>query len=526
MGYFADETRLSRSDLERGPLPDNQSADVAVIGAGIAGLTTAYVLAGLGRRVILLDDGPLGGGETANTSAHLSCALDDRYHVLERQRGIEIAALAAQSHSAAIDAIERISRDEGIDCGFERVSGYLFLPPGEDDAVLDKELHSARAAGLSGVRRLETVPGLSFDLGRCLEFPNQGQFNPIEYLAGLARALERRGGRIYTGTHVRDVSTTKGIVIHASSGHRVRADSVVLATNASIVGDFTFDTSEAAYRTYALAAEIAPGSIPRALYWDTSDTPGDLDAPYHYVRVDPAPIANLDNGRPAADVLIVGGEDHRTGQADDGRRRWDRLEEWARKRFGIGNVRRRWSGQIEETADGLALIGRHPHADAEVYVVTGDSGMGLTHGTIAGLLLGDLITGKPNRWATAYAPDRGPIRGAMRFAGENLNTMVQYADYLRLGEVSSVDEIPAGRGAVIRQGLKLLAVYRDADGTLHEHSAVCPHRGGIVHWNSAEHSWDCPCHGSRFDACGHVLNGPANTDLAPAEVEDLHEARK
>jgi glycine/D-amino acid oxidase-like deaminating enzyme/nitrite reductase/ring-hydroxylating ferredoxin subunit len=374
---------------------------------------------------------------------------------------------------------------------------------------------------LSAVRRLATVPGSPAELGPCLEFPNQAQFNPIDYLVGLAAAIERRGGQIFTGVHVDDIDTSKGLVLRAASGVTVKAGAVVLATNSSILGDLTFDTNEAAYRTYCIAAEVPAGSIPHALYWDTSDTAGDLNAPYHFVRVDPAPVQTagaIENGKDH-DILIVGGEDHRTGQAEDGKERWNRLEEWARERYNIGSVRQRWSGQVLETFDGLAMIGRHPHAEGEIFVATGDSGMGLTHGTIAGLLLSDLVTGKPNPWKDVYAPARGPLRGAVHFAGENLNTMAQYTDWLRLGEVASVDQIPSGRGAVIRHGLKLLAVYRDADGNVHERSAVCPHRGGIVRWNEAEHSWDCPCHGSRFDPYGHCINGPANSELSPVDQE-------
>jgi len=237
------------------------------------------------------------------------------------------------------------------------------------------------------------------------------------------------------------------------------------------------------------------------LYWDTPD-------PYHYVRL---------TEEAGHEVLIVGGEDHKTGQADDTNERFDRLEEWTRERFPTsGELEFRWSGQIMEPVDGLAFIGRNP-GDQNIYVVTGDSGNGMTHGTIAGILLTDLILGRDNDWATLYDPSRISPQAAAEFAKENLNAVAQFGDYVTSGDVDDVSKIVRGSGAVIRRGLKKVAVYRDTHGVLHEHSAVCPHLGCIVDWNSTERTWDCPCHGSRFDTSGKVVNGPAISGLSPPE---------
>jgi len=217
------------------------------------------------------------------------------------------------------------------------------------------------------------------------------------------------------------------------------------------------------------------------------------------------------------EVLIVGGEDHKTGQADDTDERFVRLEEWTRERFPkAGEVEFRWSGQVMEPVDGLAFIGRNP-GDQNVYVATGDSGNGMTHGTIAGILITDLILGRDNEWATLYDPSRISLRGIPEFAKENLNAAAQFTDYVTGGDVDNVRDIARGSGAVIRRGLKKVAVYRDTQGTLHEYSAVCPHLGCMVDWNSPEGTWDCPCHGSRFDSSGKVVNGPASSALGPAE---------
>ena len=215
-------------------------------------------------------------------------------------------------------------------------------------------------------------------------------------------------------------------------------------------------------------------------------------------------------------MLIVGGEDHKTGQADDADERFDRLETWTRQRFPVEEVEYRWSGQVIEPVDGLAFIGRNP-GDKNIYIVTGDSGNGMTHGTIAGILLTDLILGRPNEWEALYEPSRISLRATPEFARENLNVAAQYGDYATTGDIEKPGELEPETGGVIRHGLKKVAVYRDTHGKLHECTAVCPHLGGIVHWNHGEKTWDCPCHGSRFDPFGKVLNGPANTGLGPAE---------
>jgi Rieske Fe-S protein len=218
------------------------------------------------------------------------------------------------------------------------------------------------------------------------------------------------------------------------------------------------------------------------------------------------------------DVLIIGGEDHKTGQADDTERRHSRLEKWARHRFPmITDIEFRWAGQVMESLDGLAYIGRNPGLHDNVFVVTGDCGMGMTHGTIAGVLISDLILDRENPWKSLYDPARKPIKGIGRFIKENVNVARQYADWVLPGDPVTKEDIPPGSGAVIREGMKKVAVYRDAVGTLHERSAACPHLGCIVQWNPTERTWDCPCHGSRFDKMGKVINGPSNVDLRPID---------
>lgn len=486
------------------PLPGDRQADVCVVGAGIAGMTTAYLLACEGRSVIVLDDGPLGGGETCRTTAHLSNALDDRYWWIEEVHGAEGARLAAESHGAAIDRIESIVSAEGIDCGFERLDGFLFNPAEKDPEDLSRELEAARRAGLAQVELLSRAPVLVFDTGPCLRFPRQGQFHPLRYLAGLAAAIRQRGG-LFFSAHADGIEGGPPASVATSGGASVRARSVVVATNSPVHIRFAIHTKQAPYRTYAIAAAVPPGSFPRALLWETGN-------PYHYIRIQGAGPGDAD------ETLIVGGEDHKTGQEENPEARLQRLEQWARERFPmIREITHGWSGQVLETVDGLAYIGPTPGGPENVFLATGDSGMGMTHGTIAGILLTDLLCGRENPWTSLYDPSRISLRAAGEFARENVNVALQYADYLSPSE--SAESIAPGEGAVLRRGARKIAAWRDERGTLHEKSAICPHLGCVVAWNRLEKTWDCPCHGSRFDVSGRVVNGPATGPLAD-EKED------
>jgi glycine/D-amino acid oxidase-like deaminating enzyme/nitrite reductase/ring-hydroxylating ferredoxin subunit len=480
------------------PLDGDAECDVCIVGAGIAGLTTAYTLGRAGKRVIVLDDGPIGGGETGRTTAHLSWALDDFYAEIEKVHGHDGARIAAESHRSAVDRIEAITREERIECDFERVNGYWFAAAKADEGVLDAEAAAARRAGVMDVTRVATVPGVPFHASG-LRFGNQGQFHPLKYLAGLARAIVRRGGRICSGSHVAEFEARpRRPQLKTSDKHTVTADAVVFATNSPVNDWVTMHTKQAAYRTYVIAVRIPRGAVAPGLYWDTRN-------PYHYVR-----LTRNDNEL----LLIVGGEDHKTGQADDNERRFGLLLEWTRQHFPMaGDIAYRWSGQVIEPNDYMGFIGLNPGSE-NVYIATGDSGQGMTHGTIAGMLIPDLILGIENRWVKLYDPSRVTARSAVPFLRENMNVAAQYVDWLTPGEVSSPDEIRPGSGAVMRQGAKKFAVYCDEDGTPHIRSAVCPHLFCIVDWNSVEKTWDCPCHGSRFDRYGKVVNGPANSDLA------------
>ncbi|NUQ20287.1 MAG: FAD-dependent oxidoreductase [Gemmatimonadaceae bacterium] len=491
-------------------LMKDATADVCVVGAGIAGLMTAYHLSREGKRVLVIDDGPVAGGESSRTTAHLSNAFDDRYYNIEKMHDARTARIVAASHTRAIDDLEQIARSEGIDCGFRRVDGWLFM--GDEDRrrhpdILDQELEAARRAGVS-VQHATHPPIPGRDVGPAIRFANQAQFHPVKFLAGLANAIVRRGGRIHTRTHAKGIEgTEQGAKVETSDGRTIRCDAVCVCTNSPISDYVVTHVKQAPYRTFVIAARVDGSAIQPGLYWDTPD-------PYHYVRL-------MKGDGSAEDFLIVGGEDHKTGQEDDAESRFQCLEQWTRERFPmIGEVAYRWSGQVMEPADYLAFIGPNPDGAPNVYIATGDSGNGMTHGPIAGMLLTDLVLGRKNEWAEIYDPKRVALRSASTLLEENLNVAKQYRDWVRPGETDDVANIPPGEGAVVRRGVHRVAAYRDEQGNLHERSATCTHLRCVVHWNSTEKSWDCPCHGSRFDAYGNVVNGPALMALGAPEQDD------
>jgi glycine/D-amino acid oxidase-like deaminating enzyme/nitrite reductase/ring-hydroxylating ferredoxin subunit len=493
------------------PLSADLTADVCVIGAGIAGLTTAYCLSQEGVNVIVVEAGEIGSGETGRTTAHLSNAVDDRFVTLEQTHGVDNTRLITESHTAAIDRIERIVREENLECDFNRLEGYLFVPPGESTDILDRELDAAHRAGLHAVSMVAKAPLDGFDTGKALLFPAQAQFHPVKYLAGLYRAITHRGGRVFTGSPVTEVHGGGEAFVKTSNNWTVKADAIVVATNSPLVSRLAIASRQAAYRTYAIAASVPGASVPQGLFWDTAD-------PYHYIRV----LRGVET-----DLLIIGGEDHKTGQNNQPSDAWTRLEVWARERFDkIQNIEFAWSGQVLEPIDHVAFIGRNPLDELNVFIATGDSGQGLTHGTIAGMLLTDVILNRPNPWEEIYNPSRIGVKAIGRFAGENLSNAVRYGAWVTNGDVDSEDEIQRDSGAIVRRGLKKVAAYRDQVGNIYERSAVCTHLGCIVNWNSGEKTWDCPCHGSRFDRYGNVINGPATRNLGVVEADAEEKPRK
>ncbi|CAN5565289.1 hypothetical protein BH18THE1_BH18THE1_08350 [soil metagenome] len=396
-----------REPLKFEKLAQNISVDVAIIGGGIAGITTAYLISQSGKSVVLIEDGYIGSGETGRTTAHITHALDDRYYNLIKKHGEKGAKLAAESHTAAMHFIDRVVREESIDCGYERLNGYLFLDTSDKKSTLEKELTALKNSGISDAKMIIKSPLDSADISPCILFPHQAQFQPLLYLRGIAQIMKRdRGVQIFTETHAKDIKNVNNeSIIKTSDGYNVTANNIVLATNAPIVDKISkIYEKQVAYRTYAIAVKVRKNMIPQALYWDTGNQKStDHVKPYHYVRFQRTGDKNYD-------LLIVGGEDHKTGDTksqNDLESRFKRLQLWMKKLFSIeGPIEYAWSGQVMEPLDGLAFIGQNPGKEKNIYIATGDSGNGITHGTIAGIILCDLISGKKNPWTDLYNPSR------------------------------------------------------------------------------------------------------------------------
>jgi glycine/D-amino acid oxidase-like deaminating enzyme/nitrite reductase/ring-hydroxylating ferredoxin subunit len=483
----------------------NITAEIVVVGSGMAGLSAAYELVMAGRQVVVVDRGAIGGGMTARTTAHLAPICDDWIHELIDLRGEQNARGFQQSQHEAVDRIEEIARQQAIECDFRRVDAFLF--PADDmdrDEALkqtDKEYEAARKVGAE-VAKVTGVPLRGFEDAPCLRYGRQATFHPTRYLKGLAQAIRAKGGRLFANSAIVTVDEEKDHVrLVSDTDVEIIAQQAIFATNVPINNRLEIHSKMAPYRTYAMAFALPRGSLPDALYWDMAD-------PYHYVRLSPGADGN--------DILIVGGADHKSGEADDQAARFEALAAWTRKLVpALGGETHRWSGQVMETLDYCGYIGRNP-GNHRIFVATGDSGQGMTHGAVAGLLLRDLIVNGSSPWAEVYDPARKTLKAAGTYIRENLTAAKSFAEYLAPGDVRNVDELQPGQGGILRDGARKLAACRDLDGTLHLHSAACTHLGCLVHWNETEQCWDCPCHGSHFAPDGAVLNGPAVAPLAKA----------
>lgn len=491
--------------LEKRPaLAADAECDLVVVGSGIAGLSTAYETARWGWKVVVIDRAEtIGGVMTPRTTAHLATELDDYYHYLIKAVGEDDARVYHESQVAAVNRIEAICEDEKIDADFARLDGYLIPAEPAHMSDLQSEHEACRSIGVD-VEWADEAPVLLPDGTRALRFPNQGRFHPLKYVRGLIEAIERREGRIFGRTvYVDHREEDDGVTVETEAGPTIHARAAMFATNSPVNDKVTLHTKQVPDRTYVIAGPVPKASAPDVLIWDT------LDA-YHYVRLQPLR---------EADLLIVGGEDHRTGEATDMDERFERLERWTRKRFPqFGEVRHRWSGQVMEPVDYMPYSGRNP-GNRNIYVHTGDSGQGITNGVAGALNIAALLFDQKAHFAEVLDPSRKAKAGTSLadFVTGRADDVKNLSEYVTGGDIASVDDLKPGDGAVVRRGLAKIAAYRNRDGKLVERSATCTHVGCIVHWNPLETCWDCPCHGSQFQPDGSVINGPAIRPLAEVE---------
>ena len=477
------------------PLKANSHVDVAIVGAGITGLTAALLLKNAGRSVAVIEADRVASGVSGHTTAHLTEALDLSYVAMIRDFGEDGARLAAQSGRAALAQIKRIVKEQGIECGFSTLPAYQYTEDPEMVEALEAEREAAARLGVD-LSRTAALP-LPFKVEGALRFGGQAQFHPVRYLRALLDLVQGGGSHVYEGCRVVDIEDDVPCRVTTESG-TVTANDVIVATHAPF-GNLVLQTKVASYRSYVLALRLHAGAKPLAgLFWDTEE-------PYHYLRSETTSEDSL---------LIVGGEDHKAGQDEDTLDRFEALLEFASSRFKVASIANRWSAQVIEPVDGLPLIGRDLLAK-HVHVATGYSGTGMTLGTLAAMINTDLILGRENPYQALYDPSRfKPVASIVDFVKENIDFPVRMLkDRLMGAEAGSLAEVAKGEGKIVDLAGEKTAVYRDDHGLLHAVSATCTHLGCLVAFNRAETTWDCPCHGSRFDKDGKVLNGPARDPL-------------
>jgi glycine/D-amino acid oxidase-like deaminating enzyme/nitrite reductase/ring-hydroxylating ferredoxin subunit len=486
------------SKLER-----DEEVDVLIVGAGITGLTAAYLLTLAGKRAAVLERERCAEIDTGHTSAHVTMVTDLTLSELAKTFGRDHAQAVWDAGLASIAQIDSVVRAEQIECDFAWVPGYLHAPLGStvptDSSMFRDEAALANELGFDAA----FVDDVPFVGGPGIRYADQARFHPRKYLAGVARAIADRGGMIFEATKADEFSDQPLAV--AANGRTIVFRDVVLAThtpligNASILHAALFQTKLFLYTSYVLAADVEKGRVPDALFWDTAD-------PYHYLRLE---------HRRDRDVVIFGGEDHKTAQAADTNACFERLERTLTSMIGDVRVTHRWSGQVIETSDRLPYIG--DTADHQ-FAGTGYSGNGLTFGTLAGMMATDRILGQSNPWRELFDPGRKKIRGGLwNYLTENKDyPYYMIRDRFAGADGKSVRAVPRGAGRVIDLDGKPTAVYRAPDGSTTKLSAVCTHMACNVEWNEAEKTWDCPCHGSRFRIDGKAIAGPAESPLSAA----------
>jgi glycine/D-amino acid oxidase-like deaminating enzyme/nitrite reductase/ring-hydroxylating ferredoxin subunit len=482
-------------------LNQDLTVDTVVVGGGITGLTTAYLLTKAGQSVAVLERQRCVGVDTGHTSAHLTMVTDTRLRELVQRFGRSHAQAAWDAGLAAISQIEELVAAHAMDVGFEWVDGFLHVPrDADEDAVAALRDDAALAASLGfSAEFVDRVP--AFDV-HGIRFEGQARIHPRAYLADLAKALTAQGGRIFEHSEANEF-LDEPLAVKAN-GHTIRCQDVVIATHTPLVGvggtlgAALFQTKLALYTSYVVAGRIRKGIIPDALWWDTAD-------PYYYLRVEP----HRDH-----DLLIFGGQDHKTGQADDTAECFEALERELKVRVPDVELTHRWSGQVIETPDGLPFIGR---TSERQYAATGYAGNGLTFGTLAAVMISEQIMGRTNPWTELFDPGRKAMtRGLWDYIKENADyPYYMVRDRILGAEGKTLRSVRRGGGAIIERDGQKVAAYRDERGYLTLRSPICTHMGCLVGWNASERTWDCPCHGSRFTPAGDVISGPAEAPLPP-----------
>ncbi|MDP1589233.1 MAG: FAD-dependent oxidoreductase, partial [Prosthecobacter sp.] len=488
------------------PVLKDLYADVLVIGAGVTGITAAYLVAKTGRSVIVLEKGKLCGGETKYTTAHISYPTDARLGDLVRKFGRNHAEAVWDACHVAAEQIRHNILTEQIACELRHVPGYLYAAENAKTREIDSLQQDARLAREMGFDAafVECCP---LTRRPAVRFSNLMKFHPTQYVVHLAQAAGQLGCQIHEESEVTEFDA-EGLSVHCN-GHRVSCRHVFIATHVPLQGvsgllsATLLQTKLAGYSTYAVQAHL-PLGLPEALWWDTAN-------PYFHLRTDITTTGVR---------VIAGGEDHKTGQNHDTEDSYHALSSHLQAIVPTARIVRRWSGQVIETVDGLPYIGEH----AGQFIATGFSGTGITYGTLAAMMFLDHVEGITNPWQDLFHIERKELSSSWNYLKENKDYPYYLTKSLFMGENRDPNDLVSGEGAVLRRHGKRIAASRDSHGKLTLLSAICPHMGCVVGWNTADHTWDCPCHGSRFTAQGEVMAGPAESPLEPVRDDPAKEA--
>lgn len=485
-------------------ISENITVDVLVVGGGLTGITTAYLMKKAGLSVALLERSEIAKVDTGHTTAHLTNVTDTRLSELVKEFGRDDAAGAWDANAAGLEQIAQIVAEEGIECEFTRVPGYLHVPTNggtrDERPSLREDANYAQEFGFDATF-MDSVPFMGTPGVR---FANQAKFHPRKYLAKLVKLISGKGSHVFENTEASEFDAEKHRA--KANGYWINYEKVVLATHNPLLGESgvtgatLFQTKLALYSSFVVGAKIPRGAVPIASYWDTND-------PYYYLRVE--------RGDDDSDYVIYGGEDEKTGQESNTETSFRKLTESLKGLIAEAEIDHRWTGQVIETNDGLPFIG--PNAERQ-FIATGFSGNGMTFGTLSAMMARDWATGVKNPWAELLDPQRKKIKGGtLDYLRENKD----YPYYLIKGRFGGTDgdsvrALKPGEGKILKLKSKKVAAYRDEKGKVTKRSAICTHMGCIVKWNNADSTWDCPCHGSRFEPNGKVRSGPAEAALGPA----------
>lgn len=469
----------------------DRSCDVLIVGAGITGLTAGVILAQAGKHVVVVDKAPLGHGTSGYTTAHLTVMNDLGYSDAISDFSQKDAQTLADASRSAIEQIATWCKTFDIDCDFERKADYYFTENHDDLKLLRDEYDALKKVGIEA-EMLETTP-LPFPVQGAVKVQDQARFNPMLYMQGLIEQLTTHGGSIYQNVTVQNIDDGEPCRVETDQG-MIRAQQVIIATHMPLNDVYVFAKLEA-YRSYVLGVRLH-GDVPKGLFSDTND-------PYYYINE-----YRDDQG----DVLIVGGEDHKTGTEDE-QAAFDALEQYVRQRFNVAEIAYRWSAQWYEASDGLPYIGAYP-LRPHVSVGTGYGGNGMTFGTLAGMIISDAILERENPFADLFSLNRITVSTSLpSMVKAGLESGVHFIKDRFQRDAKNLEEVGIGEGKLMPIDGEQTAVYRDDDGTIHKLSPICTHLGCVVQWNTAERSWDCPCHGGRFSATGEVLVAPPTRNL-------------